>query len=59
MLLFSIIIGFIIGFTISFYIVVKIADKTNNYGDSTGEFYDFSKLPIHIKNSKNNIRNPY
>lgn len=59
MLIFSILLGCLLGFTFAYMITAILVSKSNNHGDSKGNFYTFSKGPLHMRQERNNIKRPY
>lgn len=47
--------GFLTGAGAAVYIMGKLLDKSNNKGDSKGEYYDFMAEPLNIYECKSQL----
>ena len=58
MLILAIIIGCLLGFGLAYMCIGILVAKSNNHGDSKGDFQDFSNGSWRLLQEQNNIRKP-
>lgn len=56
MFIIAFIIGILFGVGLAYWIVGTQVEKSNNHGDSKGDFKTFTSQPIHMLASENNIQ---
>lgn len=55
MIILCIILGIIAGFSLAFSIIIHRIKRSNDIGDSTASFLDFSKEPLNMIASKDRM----
>ena len=58
MLIIAILLGCFIGFSFAYMITAIMVTKSNDHGDSKGTLAHFAQTPLHMIQSKNNIKKP-
>ncbi len=58
MLIVALIIGCFVGFSFAYMMTGILVAKSNDHGDSKGNFSDFAQYPVNIIHQQNNIRRP-
>lgn len=58
MLIVALIIGCFVGFSFAYMVTGILVARSNDHGDSKGEFIDFAQYPLNITHQQNNIRKP-
>ncbi len=48
--------GIFLGIGIAIFLLAGLVKKSNDFGDSSGSLHDFSRYPVHIIESQNNIK---
>ncbi len=56
--IFTLFIALFVGFGLSFMLVGFLLSKSNNHGDSKAEYMDFTREPLQILVSNDNIKRP-
>ena len=58
MIIFAIILGCLLGFAFAYMVTGILVAKSNNHGDSKGNFTDFAQYPLNVTCRKDNLRSP-
>lgn len=58
MIIIAFLVGVFIGCSVSLSIIASMVVKSNDFGNSKGNFIDFSKTTIHIISKQDRIRKP-
>ena len=54
-MIFGVILGLVLAGCFAFMVTMIMVNKSNVLGDSKGTFKDFSKMPLHMINKKDDI----